>query len=42
MTVEWYRKYYENKNQSMYDFTIYQINQYQEKAQNRNISIGMK
>ncbi len=32
MTVEWYKAYYQNENQSMYDFTISQIEAYTEAA----------
>jgi CDP-glucose 4,6-dehydratase len=32
MTVEWYKAYYQNKNHSMYDFTISQIEAYTETA----------
>ena len=32
MTVEWYKRYYENSNQSMYDFTVSQIDEYTELA----------
>jgi len=37
MTAEWYRNYYERPNQSMHDFTLNQISQYQIKAKDRNI-----
>jgi len=32
MTVEWYKAYYQNRNQSMYDFSIKQIDSYTEAA----------
>jgi CDP-glucose 4,6-dehydratase len=32
MTVEWYKAYYQNENQSMYNFTISQIEAYTEAA----------
>jgi len=32
MTVEWYKEYYQNKTQSMYDFTISQIEAYTKAA----------
>ncbi|MDC1454442.1 CDP-glucose 4,6-dehydratase [Pelagibacteraceae bacterium] len=38
MTVEWYKEYYQNKNKSMHDFTISNINFYNKIAKKRNIS----
>ena len=38
MTIEWYKHYYQNKDQSMYDFTIGQINEYTEIAKSRRIT----
>ena len=38
MTVEWYKNYYQNQEQSMYDFTIAQIIGYTELAKSRNIT----
>ena len=38
MTVEWYKFYYQNKNQSMYDFTINQIETYKETAKRSSIA----
>jgi len=38
MTVEWYKEYYQNKNQSMYDFTISQIESYTKAAKLNNIA----
>jgi CDP-glucose 4,6-dehydratase len=38
MTVEWYKKYYEKQDQSMYDFTISQIEAYTKSAKLQNIS----
>ena len=35
MTVEWYRSYYQNNEQSMYDFTLSQIDEYVKLAANR-------
>ena len=37
MTVEWYKHYYQNKDQSMYDFTLSQIDKYTEIAFERSI-----
>lgn len=34
MTVEWYKAYYENQNNSMYDMIVDQIKEYRELAQN--------
>ena len=38
MTVEWYKYYYQNSNQSMYDFTVSQIDEYTELAKVQDIS----
>ena len=38
MTVEWYKEYYQNQNQSMYDFTISQIESYTKAAKLNNIA----
>jgi len=38
MTVDWYKYYYQNKNRSMYNFTISQIIKYLEIAKSRNIA----
>jgi CDP-glucose 4,6-dehydratase len=38
MTVEWYKRYYQNSNQSMYDFTVSQIDEYTELAKVQDIS----
>jgi CDP-glucose 4,6-dehydratase len=38
MTVEWYKEYYQNQNQSMYDFTISQIESYTRAAKLNNIA----
>jgi CDP-glucose 4,6-dehydratase len=38
MTVEWYKEYYQNKNNSMFDFSITQIEAYTEAARSNNIS----
>ena len=38
MTVEWYKEYYQNRTQSMYDFTISQIESYSKAAQLNNLS----
>ena len=38
MTVEWYRQYYQNSDQSMYEFTMVQIEQYTDLARERNLS----
>jgi CDP-glucose 4,6-dehydratase len=38
MTIEWYKKYYQNKNQSMHDFSITQIEEYSQIAKLNNIS----
>ena len=37
MTVEWYKKFYQNPNESTYDFTVSQINYFTKKfTQNKN------
>jgi CDP-glucose 4,6-dehydratase len=38
MTVEWYKAYYQNQEQSMYDFTINQIESYTKAAQLKGVS----
>jgi len=38
MTVEWYKTYYQNKEQSMYDFTISQIREYTALANRRSLA----
>ena len=38
MTVEWYKEYYQSQNQSMYDFTISQIESYTKAAKLNNIA----
>ena len=38
MTVEWYKYYYQNSNQSMYDFTISQIDEYTKIAKSQDIN----
>ena len=38
MTVEWYKAYYQNQEQSMYDFTIDQIELYTKAAKLKDIS----
>jgi len=38
MTVEWYRKFYQNPNDSMYEYTINQIDAYSSLAKLRKIS----
>ncbi len=38
MTVEWYKEYYQHQNQSMYDFTIGQIEAYKKSARLNNLS----
>ena len=38
MTVEWYKTYYQNKDQSMYNFTISQIEAYTELAFTRGLN----
>jgi CDP-glucose 4,6-dehydratase len=38
MTVEWYKYYYQNSNQSMYDFTVSQIDEYTKIAKSQDIS----
>jgi CDP-glucose 4,6-dehydratase len=38
MTVEWYKCYYQNRRQSMYDFTVSQINEYTGLAKVKDIS----
>ena len=38
MTVEWYKAYYQNREQSMHDFSIGQIEAYTKSARKNNIS----
>jgi len=38
MTVEWYKVYYQNENQSMYDFTVSQIESYTKNAKLNGIA----
>ena len=38
MTVEWYKAYYQNQEQSMYDFTIDQIESYTKAAKLKGVS----
>jgi len=38
MTVEWYKKYYQNKENSLYNFSIAQINEYIQLAKSRDIT----
>jgi CDP-glucose 4,6-dehydratase len=38
MTVDWYKEYYQNRNKSMYDFTIGQIESYTRVAKLNNIA----
>jgi CDP-glucose 4,6-dehydratase len=38
MTVDWYKEYYQNRNKSMYDFTIGQIEAYTKVAKLNNIA----
>ena len=38
MTLEWYKNYYQNKTQSMYDYTIGQIDTYTKAAKKNNIT----
>jgi CDP-glucose 4,6-dehydratase len=38
MTVEWYKHYYQNTNQSMFDFTVSQIDEYTKIAKAQDIS----
>jgi len=38
MTVEWYKKYYQNKEKSLYNFSIAQINEYIQLAKSRDIA----
>jgi len=38
MTVEWYKEYYQHQDQSMYDFTISQIESYTKAAKLNNIA----
>ena len=37
MTIEWYKFYYQNKNSSMYEFTINQIEEYAKLASSRSL-----
>ena len=39
MTVEWYRHYYQNRTESMYNFTISQIDQYSRLTSVRDVSM---
>ncbi len=38
MTVQWYKHYYQNQEQSMYDFTISQIDEYTKLAKSKSIT----
>ena len=38
MTIEWYKKYYQNKEKSLYNFSISQINEYIQLAKSRDIT----
>lgn len=38
MTVEWYKSYYQNKNNSMYEFAINQIEDYSKLANSRGLT----
>jgi CDP-glucose 4,6-dehydratase len=38
MTVEWYKEFYQKQNQSMYDFTVSQIEAYTKAAKLKNIT----
>ena len=38
MTVDWYKEYYQDKQQSMYDFSISQIDFYTKAARQKKIS----
>ena len=38
MTVEWYKKYYQNQADSMQDFTLFQIGEYTKLARSRKIA----
>jgi len=38
MTIEWYRKFYQNPSDSMYEYTVNQINYFSEIAKSRQIS----
>ena len=37
MTVEWYKYYYQHQEQSMYNFTISQIDDYTKLAKSRDV-----
>jgi hypothetical protein len=37
MTIEWYKAFYEGSDGLMTDFTLSQINEYSELAQQRNL-----
>lgn len=36
-TINWYKTYYENKNQNMYEYTLKQINEYETEAKIQNL-----
>lgn len=36
-TIEWYKTYYENKNEDMYEYTLKQIEDYEKQAQIQNL-----
>ena len=38
MTIDWYKYYYDNRQESMYEFTLNQIQNYQKIAKERHIS----
>lgn len=36
-TINWYKKYFENKNENMYDYTLKQIDEYEKEAKKQNL-----
>ena len=38
MTIDWYKNYYDSRQESMYEFTLNQIQNYQKIAKERHIS----
>jgi len=39
MTVEWYKRFYNNNQENMYDYTMSQIDEYAQLANERNIEV---
>lgn len=36
-TIQWYKAYYENKNENMYEYTLKQIEEYEKEAKKQNL-----